>query len=227
MTRYRWRTANVAVGLCVYVLVCALGAILVTPRQQGGWVTLLMLLFIGACMATERGEWRWWHKLVLVPLLWVAHAILMLPVAFAFLPIVAASESLRLRADLVVVLIASVPIVLIAMRRSRWFVEQVEGPPGPVDLPWLWRALNWIFIGIGSLGYIGQATLFLLIEYAYISRNWVLIFHPLGPIIAFFTMLRLPVFWVLLTFSILGYLGAQWTERRMLAFGGTSSFPSS
>ncbi len=215
MMRYRWRVGNLGAGIAVYVAGAVLGATWLSPNYHGGWVILLTLGFVGLCMATERGEWRWWQKLLMLPAAWVGQSFLMAPVFLVMAPVLAASNSLRGAADLVVALMAGFPIVLFAMRKSRWFVESGTTTVVQPDAPLLWRALGWLFAAMNVLGYIGQGTLFLLIEYAYIRQNWTFIFNPLGYIQTLVTMLTLPTFWLFLAMAVFGYLGVQWVDRRL------------
>ena len=89
---------------------------------------LVMLVLVIVCAATERGRWRLWKRIALVPGAWLAQAVLQIPAVFAVgLPIA------MWRPDVVermIGLAASVPVVIFAMRHSRLFVAPAGEGPG-------------------------------------------------------------------------------------------------
>ena len=131
--QYRWLPACFWLGLLAYSLIATVGARVVIgllrypQRYESAWVILVMLVFISACMATERGAWPVWKRVAFVPAAWVAVGILELPASFLFVPLIWAGQ--RALLDQGIAFVASLPLVILAMRRSRMFATRVQDAP--------------------------------------------------------------------------------------------------
>lgn len=90
--------------------------------RESGWIILLMVVLVSICMVTERGQWKVWQRIGFVFLAWMAHAILTIPVALGIGPLLLLGDRVAL-VDRGVSFVATVPIVVFAMRRSRLFVR--------------------------------------------------------------------------------------------------------
>jgi hypothetical protein len=89
-------------------------------RHESAWVILVMLVLVAVCAATDRGGWRVWQRIALVPGAWLAQAELEIPAVFAVgLPIAMGRPDVVER---MIGLAASVPVAIFAMRHSRLFV---------------------------------------------------------------------------------------------------------
>ena len=121
---HRWLHARFWPALVGYWLVCTGGAGVLTrlggANAGNGWIILVMLVLVSICMGTERGDWQIWKRVGFVPLVWILHAVLSLPAGIVVVGIV--SPELLDRA---LTFVASLPIAIFAMRRSRLFVTSV------------------------------------------------------------------------------------------------------
>lgn len=123
---YRWLPVRLWLCLFLYWLVAMIGAGVVAQEGAGGreagWIIFVMLALVSICMASERGQWKVWKKVGLVPLTWLAHSALALPTALT-VGVSLAQSGRSYLVDRGIAFVASIPIVIFAMRRSTWFVE--------------------------------------------------------------------------------------------------------
>ena len=125
--RYRWLHARLWLWLLLYWLVTMMGAGViaragVTQNYEAIWVLFIMLVFVSVCMITDRGPWKPLYRIGFVLLAWITQAALTIPALFTFGLLVHSGG----RPDLlerVTVFFASLPLLLIAMRRSKLFVK--------------------------------------------------------------------------------------------------------
>ena len=96
----------------------------VNQSYESPWIAFVMLVFVSVCMVTERGQWKTWHRIGFVFLAWILQAILTLPVLLTVGAFVHAGGRPDL-VDRITAFLASLPIVVIAMRRSRLFVRGI------------------------------------------------------------------------------------------------------
>ena len=132
-TRYRWRARSVVLGLLLYSAAVVVGAIVIHARALGvtAGIHLLRvtaLSIFGLCMITERGSWVLWKRIAFVPGAWLIYAYVCVPVAFVPLAIFAPTYPGVVTES--VVLVASLPLVVWAMRHSRLFVVEHSVEPG-------------------------------------------------------------------------------------------------
>src|SRR2546426_11396569 len=99
--RFRWKWGRLALGLVAYWLVSTIIASiqvrLGTPdRDAASSIILTMVVFVIACMATERGQWKTWQRVGFVPLAWIVHALLTPLAAFTLGALLVASVNREL-----------------------------------------------------------------------------------------------------------------------------------
>jgi len=83
-----------------------------------------MIILVSVCAVTERGRWRTWQRIALVPAAWIAQALLNVPAVLVVgMPVWAWRPEI---ADRVTSLAASVPVVIFTMRQSRLFVAPAQ-----------------------------------------------------------------------------------------------------
>lgn len=124
---YRWLPARSVLAFVLYWLVATIGAGAIvrlggTASTASGWTIFVMLGFVILCMVTERGRFPIWGRIGFPVLAWVAHAFLTVP---AYLLAIMVSPEL---VDRAANFIASIPVVIVAMRQSSWFVSSRESP---------------------------------------------------------------------------------------------------
>jgi hypothetical protein len=124
--KYHWKPAQTILALVTYWFFAAAGVKLFFREElQGptpGFINVLMLVMCILCMIRERGRWALWKRLVFVIASLVVQTILVFPSALLIGPsliMIGRSDV----ADYGIALLASLPIVLVAMRRSSWFVR--------------------------------------------------------------------------------------------------------
>lgn len=119
-------------GLLVYSFLCLAGAEIVArldPARRGnpsGWVILVMMSWVIACMATEHGGWKKWMRICFVPFAWIAEGIISFPITILTLKIglrYDISDVMNL-GDRLIVFGSSLPIVMYAMLHSTMFAER-------------------------------------------------------------------------------------------------------
>jgi hypothetical protein len=125
---FRWKWRRLALGLVAYWLVstgiAGIGVRLGnSDRVAAGSIIMMMVVFVIACMATERGQWKTWQRVGFVPLAWIVHALLTPVAVFTLLAFGVTSESRVFYRG--TDFLASIPVVLYAAWRSRLFVTQV------------------------------------------------------------------------------------------------------
>ena len=126
--RYKWHQARLWLCLLLYWLISMIGAGIIARlteypvfSHEIGPMVISMLILVSVCMATERGRWKRWQKICFVPFAYILHVVLFLPGLFLLSPL--ASRHLVGRGAC---FIASLPIVVFAMRQSRLFVFRHE-----------------------------------------------------------------------------------------------------
>ncbi len=130
---YKWRTGRAWLGLVCFWLLAMAGAgalarLGTDPSHEGGWVTLVMLVFVSLCMVTERGEWATWKKIGFVFLAWLVQALLSVAVVL-IIGVALVSQQRSHLIDRTSGFLSSIPIVIYAMRRSSLFVVRVNPRP--------------------------------------------------------------------------------------------------
>ena len=133
---YRWHRRRFWLAILIYWFLGTLGAGALArwgaQRHEEAWVISLMLLFVIVCTSTERGRWKVWQRVAFVPAAWLGHALLSVPAVLAVgIPLAAGPRPDF--ADRMVTLVASIPVIVFAMRQSRLFVRRVSETDAPVQ----------------------------------------------------------------------------------------------
>jgi hypothetical protein len=125
--QYKWILPRALTAILLYLVISIMGFkwIMSNSGSVGasfGFVTLVMLLFVSVCMATERGDWNIFIRIVFIPTMWLVNSVLsivmIIPAFFLFklLPI----EN-NYFIDLIGLLISGLLIIAFSMRRSKLF----------------------------------------------------------------------------------------------------------
>lgn len=127
--QYRWMHARVWLWLILYWLISTIGAGIIARAgadvtAEVAWIVIVMLALVSVCMATERGQWKVWQRIGFVFLAWIVQAILTIFTLFTFGVLMYWGGRSDL-VDRVTVFVASIPVVVFAMRRSKLFVTEV------------------------------------------------------------------------------------------------------
>mgnify|MGYP001591675950 CR=1 FL=1 len=127
--RIRWLQSRLWLCLLLYWLISMIGAGVLaragarTP-VEATWIVFIMLVVVIGCMLTERGRWKVWQRVGFVLVSWLMQVILSIPVAFTIGVLVLNSGSPHL-ADRTIAFLASLPVVIFALRQSSFFVKTV------------------------------------------------------------------------------------------------------
>ena len=90
-----------------------------------GFATIVMLLFVSICMATERGDWNIFIRIIFVPAMYFVNSILSLLMTFPVLILFLGLQiEINYFIDLIGLLISGLLIIAFAMRRSKLFIEE-------------------------------------------------------------------------------------------------------
>lgn len=126
--KYKWHQARLWIFLLLYWLISMIGAGIIARLKEYpvfsheiGPMLISMLILVSVCMVTERGRWKRWQKIGFVPFVYILHVVFFLP-ALAILSSWVPSHFVGRAACF----IASLPIVVFAMRQSRLFVFRPE-----------------------------------------------------------------------------------------------------
>lgn len=121
---YSWLQGRVVGGLVLYFLISSVE--LNDPKTPV--IYTFLIVFVIVCMVAERGEWNNWQRFgfgfliymmvyPLEPLIAVTVGILLVKTGFAF------------PNDAIIRFFSGIPVVLFAMRRSKFFVKKFEKSP--------------------------------------------------------------------------------------------------
>ena len=123
-TNWKWKPNRWWIGLISFWLVSTTGAGIIARSggsysQESGFVILVMLIFAILAACTDR-NWSVPVRIFWVIGIWIIHALLMIPAS-----LIATLISLPHLAERITSLLAAFPLVIWAMRRSKFFVEPV------------------------------------------------------------------------------------------------------
>ena len=122
---WKWRAKRWWMGLLIFYVVSVFGCGIMVqtgfapPGKEGGFIIFLMMLFAILAACTDRG-WSIPIRIVWVIGVWIIHALLT-PIAFPLCFLLPRPEL----CNRTIYLFAAFPLVIWAMRRSRFFVEPV------------------------------------------------------------------------------------------------------
>ncbi len=68
------------------------------------------------------------------------------------------------------------------------------------------KLLKFLFTVLWGLGYLGNAILFISIEWSFLQQSFIQIFNPLLHLQVFGILLTAHLFWVFLTMAVVGFL---------------------
>jgi len=77
------------------------------------------------------------------------------------------------------------------------------------------RLLQILFGVLWVVGYVGNGTLFLYVEWTYLRQGFVQIFNPFLHLQVLGTLLTTPLFWIFLAMALLGYYATISIEKRL------------
>lgn len=123
-TNWKWRPKRLWLGLILFWLISTVGAGIIvrsgnSDSQASGFIVLTMLIFAIFAACTDRG-WSIPKRIFWVIGVWIIHAFLIIPAGF-----IAAFISRPHLLDRAASLFAAFPLVIWAMRRSKFFVEPI------------------------------------------------------------------------------------------------------
>jgi len=123
---WKWRPKRWWIGLILFWLISTVGAGIIartgnspTYSQESGFIILVMLIFAIFAVCTDRG-WNIAIRIVWVIGVWIIQALLQLPAS-----LIAVLISKPHLVERVASLLAAFPLVIWAMRRSKFFVESI------------------------------------------------------------------------------------------------------
>lgn len=134
-----WKRVPSLLALAGYVAVAGLSSdiarVLGYPGTDG--VRVIAISFFAVivlCMFTERGRWPLWKRLAFLPASFLAHVVLTVPAAAALGVLRHSPDHVRTVGEQrAVFLLASFPILIVAMRQSRLFMRTSRRPAADAD----------------------------------------------------------------------------------------------
>jgi hypothetical protein len=119
----RWKPKRWWIALIGFWLISTVGAGIIartggTYSMESGFIIFAMLIFTIFAAITDK-SWKIYKRIIWVIGIWIIHALLIIPASF-----IAAFVSKSYLVDRTTSLFAATPLVVWAMRRSRFFVEQ-------------------------------------------------------------------------------------------------------
>lgn len=123
-TNWKWKPKRLWLGLILFWLISTVGAGIIvrsgnSDGQASGFIVLTMLIFAIFAACTDR-SWKIYIRILWVIGVWIIHAFLIIPAGF-----IAAFISGPHLLDRAASLFAALPLVIWAMRRSKFFVEPI------------------------------------------------------------------------------------------------------
>lgn len=123
---WKWKPKRWWLGLIAFWFISTVGAGIIARSggvysNESGFIILTMLIFAVWAACTDRG-WGIPLRIFWVIGIWIIHAFLMIPAIF----IAAITSSPPHLVERTVSLLAAFPLVIWAMRRSKFFVEPVD-----------------------------------------------------------------------------------------------------
>ena len=133
-TTWRWKPVRWWVASIAFWLISIIGAGIVArihgSYEADGTVVILIMLVFACFAAFSDRSWSIPIRIVWVLGIWLIFAVLSHPIALIIVPLVDSSPRPEL-ADRVVSLLAAFPLVVWALRRSKFFVELEIGKSQP------------------------------------------------------------------------------------------------
>jgi hypothetical protein len=131
-TTAHWNHRNLWIAIVLYwtfaIFSSEIESLFGFPEGDGvDAISVVFFLIVILCMITERGTMKIWQRIAAVPVAFLLHAALTIPASSALGVLKYAPDHVRtLGEQRAVFLIASLPVLLLAMWRSRPFVKSEE-----------------------------------------------------------------------------------------------------
>lgn len=77
------------------------------------------------------------------------------------------------------------------------------------------KALQGLFGLLWGAGFIGNALLFLYVEWSYLRLSFLQFFNPFLHLEVLLTLVRMPLFWVLTVITFLGYFAMTAVQKHI------------
>ena len=133
----RYIGARLWLMLAVYFLIAGYSSDIASLFGYAGTdgvrvISIAFFAIIILCVATERGRWPLWKRLVFVPASFVMHVVLTIPAGAMLGVLMRSPDHVRTVGEQrAVFILASLPVLLYAMHQSRLFVRSLRaGPEG-------------------------------------------------------------------------------------------------
>ena len=123
-TNWKWKPRRWWLGLTLFWFISTVGAGIIarsggSDSQESGFIIVIMLIFAILAACTDR-NWSIPKRILWVIGVWIIHAFLIIPVG-----LIAVLISKPHLAERTTSLLAAFPLVIWAMRRSKFFVEPI------------------------------------------------------------------------------------------------------
>jgi len=123
-TNWKWRPVRWWVGLIIFLIISIIVGLILESIREGageGAIVLIMLIYALFAAFTDR-SWKIYIRILWVIGVWIMEAILLIPIIFTAGYLLG---PLGL-ANIGIPILAALPLVIWAMRRSTFFVEIVK-----------------------------------------------------------------------------------------------------
>ena len=138
--QYKWILPRARTAILLYLAISFMGSVWLMNNAGNmvgindtdfsigssfGFAALVMLLFVSICMATERGDWNIFIRIIFVPAMWLVNTYLAAFTAIpAFILFMLLQIEINYYAHLSGLLISGLLIIAFSMRRSKLFIEE-------------------------------------------------------------------------------------------------------
>ena len=138
--QYKWILPRARTAILLYLAISFMGSVWLMNNAGNmvgisdtdfsigssfGFAALVMLLFVSICMATERGDWNIFIRIIFVPAMWLVNSILSILMTFpVFILFLGLQIEINYYARLSGLLISGLLIIAFSMRRSKLFIEE-------------------------------------------------------------------------------------------------------
>ena len=122
-TTEKWKPKRWWIALIIFWLISTVGAGIIArtggnDSMEGGFIILTMLIFAIFAAITDK-SWNIYKRTIWVIGIWIIHALLIIPAG-----LIATLISKPHLIERTTSLFAAIPLVIWAMRRSKFFIEQ-------------------------------------------------------------------------------------------------------
>ena len=78
-----------------------------------------------------------------------------------------------------------------------------------------YKIIKYILVGMYYIGFIVNSILVLYVEWTYLRQSFFQIINPFLHLQVIIALLTMPIFWILLAITIVGYFGATSIEKHI------------